>query len=122
MSNSVTPWTGAHQTSFSITNSQSLLKLMSIESVMPSISSSVVLFSPYLQSFPTSRSFQTSQFFGSGGQSIGVSASTSVLPMNIQDCLSLGWTGWISLLSKRLYVSPSICQEVMGQDAMNSVL
>ena len=54
------------------------------------------------QSFPGSGSFQMSQFFASGGQSIGVSASTSVLPMNIQGWYPLGWTGWISLQSKRL--------------------
>ena len=63
----------------------------------PTISSSVVLFSCHLQSFPASVSFQMSQFFISGGQSIGVSASASVLPMNIQDWFPLGMTGWISL-------------------------
>ena len=68
----------------------------------PTISSSVVLFSSCLQSFPASRSFQMSQLFTSGGQSIGVTASTSVLPMNIQDWFPLGWTGWISLQSKGL--------------------
>ena len=68
----------------------------------PTISSSVVPFSSHLQSFPTSRSFQMSQFFTSGGQSIRVSASASVLPMNIQDWFPLGWTGWISLQSKGL--------------------
>ena len=62
----------------------------------------VVPFSSRLQSFPASGSFQVSQLFTSGGQSIGVSASTSVLPMNIQDWFALGWTGWISLLSKGL--------------------
>ena len=67
----------------------------------PTISSSVVPFSR-LQSFPASGSFPISQFFASGGQSIGVSASTSVLPMNIQDWSPLGWTGWISLQSKGL--------------------
>ena len=66
------------------------------------ISSSVVPFSSYLQSFPASRYFQMSQFFASGGQSIGVSASASVLPRNIQDWFPLGWTGWISLKSKGL--------------------
>ena len=82
----VTPWTAACQASLSITKSWNLLKLMSIESVMPStISSSVVLFSSCLQSFPASGSFQMSQLFTSGGQSIRVSASASVLPMNIQD-------------------------------------
>ena len=66
----------------------------------PTISSSVVPFSSCLQSFPASGCFRMSQFLASGGQSIGVSASTSVLPMNIQDWFPLGWTGWISLLSK----------------------
>ena len=68
----------------------------------PAISSSVIPFSSCLQSFPASGSFQMSQFFASGGQSIGVSASTSVLPMNTQDWSALGWTGWISLQSKGL--------------------
>ena len=67
----------------------------------PTISSSVIPFS-CLQSFPASGSFQMSQFFASGGQSIGVSASASVLPMNIQDWFPLRWTGWISLLTKGL--------------------
>ena len=184
-----TPWTAARQASLSITNSQSLLKLMSIESVMPSnhlilccpfllllqsfpasgsfpmswflcvwwpkywsfsfsisqfshsvmsdslrpyglqhtrppcpsstpwpwsnlcpssqwchptISSSVISFSSHLQSFPASRSFPKSQFFDSGGQSIGASALASVLPMNIQDWSTLRWTGWISLQFKGL--------------------
>ena len=68
----------------------------------PTISSSVVPFSSHLQSFPASESFQISHFFSSGGQSIGASASASVLPMNIQDWFPLGWTGWISLQSKGL--------------------
>ena len=68
----------------------------------PTISSSVVPFSSYAWSFPASGSFQMSQLFASGGQSIGVSASTSVLPMNTQDWSPLGWTGWISLQSKGL--------------------
>ena len=68
----------------------------------PSISSSVVPFSSCSQSFPASGSFQMSQLSASGGQSIGVSASTSVLPMNTQDWSPLGWTGWISLQSKGL--------------------
>ena len=67
----------------------------------PTISSSVTPFS-HLQSYPVSRSFQMSQFFASGGKSIGVSASASVPPMNIQDWFLLVWTGWISLLSKGL--------------------
>ena len=94
------PWTAARQASLSITASQSLPKLMSIKSVMhPTISSSVVPFS-CLQSFPTSGSFRMSQFFELGGQNIGVSASASVLPMNIQDWFPFRWTGVISLQSK----------------------
>ena len=68
----------------------------------PTILSSVVPFSSGLQSFPASGSFPVSQFITSGGQSIGVSASAPVLPVNIQDWFPLGWTGWISLLSKGL--------------------
>ena len=68
----------------------------------PTISSSVIPFSSHLQSFPASGSFPMSQFFASGGQSIGVSASASVLPMNTQDWSPLGWTGCISLQSKGL--------------------
>ena len=97
------PWTAACEASLSITNSQSLLKLMSIEFVMPS--SHLILCRPHLllpSVFPTIRVFEMSHFFTSGGQSIGASASTSVLPMNIQDWFPLGWTGWISLQSKGL--------------------
>ena len=102
-----TPWTAAHQAFLSITNSQSLLKLMSIVMPLhqwchPTISSSVVPFSSCPQSFTISGSFQMSQLFALGGQNTGVSASTSVLPMNTQDWSSLGWTGWISLQSKGL--------------------
>ena len=68
----------------------------------PAISSSVTPFSPHLQSFPASGSFPMSQFFTWGGQSIIVSASASVLPMNTQGWSPLGWTGWISLQSKGL--------------------
>ena len=68
----------------------------------PTISSSVFPFSSHLQSFPASGSFQMSQLFASGGQTIGVSASASVFPMNTQDWSPLGWTGWISLLFKGL--------------------
>ena len=68
----------------------------------PTISSSVVPFSSCPQSFPASGSFQISQFFASGGQSIGVSALASVLPMNTQDWSPSEWTGWISLQSKGL--------------------
>ena len=101
-----TPWPAALQASLSMTNSQSSLKLMSIELVMPSItsvvSSSVVPFSSCLQFLQASGSFPVSKLYTSGGQSIGVSVSASVLPMNIQDWFPLGWTGWISLLSKCL--------------------
>ena len=102
----VTPGTAARQASLSITNSRSSPKPMSIESLVdgcyPTISSSVVLFSSCLQSFPASESFPMSPLFTSGGQSIGVSASASILPMNTQDWSPLGWTGWISLQSKGL--------------------
>ena len=100
---SATPWTAAHQASLRIINSQNLLKFMFFTSVMPSnhlILHRQLLLPP--QSFPASGSFPMSQFFTSGGQSIGVSASTSVLPMNIQDWFPLGLTGWISLQSKEL--------------------
>ena len=67
----------------------------------PTISSSVIPFFSLLQSFTATESYQMSHFFASGGQSIGVSASELVLPMNAQDWFPLGWTGWISLLSRR---------------------
>ena len=99
----VTPWTTTRQASLSITNSCSLPKVMSIiRWCHPIISSSVVLFSSCPRSFPPSGSFQISQLFASGGQSIRVPASASVLLMNTQDWSPLGWTGWISLQSKGL--------------------
>ena len=70
----------------------------------PTISSSVIPFSSRLQSFPASGSFQMSHFLASGGQSVGVSASASILPMNIQDWFLLGWTGWISLQDIYIYI------------------
>ena len=94
-----TPWTAAFQASLSFTISQNLLKLMYIELVM---TSSVIPFSFCRHSFPAPVSSLMSQLFPSGGQNIGASASASVLPMNIQDWLPLGWTGWISLQSKAL--------------------
>ena len=102
VSSSATPWITACQASLSITNSWSLPKIMSIELVMPS--NHLTLCHPlFLQPsiFP-SGSFQMIQLFTSGGQNIGVSASTPVLPMNTQDWFPLGWTGWISLQSKGL--------------------
>ena len=95
-----TPWTAARQAFLSITNSWSLPKPMSIKSVMPSSHLILCRSLFHLQSFLSSGSFQISQFFTSGGKSIGVSASASVLPMNIQDWFPLGWTDWISLQSK----------------------
>ena len=92
-----TPWAAACQASLSITNFWSLFKLMFIESAMPFNHLSSPF--PLLSSFPASGSFLMSQFFASG---IRVSASASVLPMNIQDWFPLGWTGWISLVSKGL--------------------
>ena len=99
----VTPWIAARQASLSITNSQSLLKPVFIESVLPF--SHLILCSPLLllpQSLPASGSFPIGQLFTWGGQSIGVSTSASVLPVNTQDWSPLGWTGWISLQSKGL--------------------
>ena len=97
----VIPWTAACQASLSITNAQRLLKLSSTESVMPS--KHLILCHPFLlppSVFPNS--FPMSPFFTSGGQSTGVSASASVLPMNIQGWFPLGLTSWISLSSKGL--------------------
>ena len=101
-----TPWTAASQASLSFTIFWSLLKFMSIESVMLSnhltISSSIVPFSFCLQYFPASGSFPMSRLCSSGGQIIGVSVLASVLPVNVQGWFPLGLTGLISLLSKRL--------------------
>ena len=96
----VTPWIRACQASLSITNSWSLLKHMPIESVMPS--SHLILCHPLLLLPSASGSFPMSQLFPWGGQSSGVSASASVLPMNTQDWSPSGRTGWISLQSKGL--------------------
>jgi len=98
-----TPWTAARQASLSITNSRSLLKLMSIESVMPSnhlILCHLLVLLPSI--FPSIRVSPVSQFFTSRGQTTGVSISASVFPKNIQDWFPLGWTGWTSLQSKGL--------------------
>ena len=116
------PWTAALQTFLSFTVSLSLLKLMPVESMMhPTISSSVVSFSSCLKSFSASGSFLMSQFFASGGQSIGASASASVLPMNIQDWFPFRWTGWISLglavqgtLKSLLQHQDSLCSPVFS--------
>ena len=114
MSDSTTPWTAAHQASLSFTISQSLLRLMSIESVMASnhlILCHLLLLLPLV--FPSMEgSFLMSRLFSSGGQSIGASTSTSVLPMNMQDRFPLGWTDLISLQSKGL---SSIFSNITGQ-------
>jgi len=97
----VTPWTATCQASLPFTNSQSLF----IHGVSDAIQPSHPLSSPFPPAFnlsPESGSFQMSQFFASGGQSIGASASASVLPMNIQDWFPLGWTSLNSLQSKGL--------------------
>ena len=100
--------------SLSITSSWSLLKLMSIESVMPSnhliLCHLLLLLAPIP---PSIRVFSNSQFFALGGQNIGVSASASVLPMNTQDWSPSGWTGWISLPALLHF---PICSTWMSQD------
>ena len=103
MSDSLQPLSAARQASLSITNPRSLLKLVSIGLVMPSnhlILCHLLLLLPSI--FPSIRVFSNESVLTSGGQSIGVSASASVLPMNIQDWFLLGWTSWISLQSKGL--------------------
>ena len=98
-----TPWTAARLAFLSIANSWSFLNSCPLSQwCHPTISSSVIPFSSHLQSFPASGSFPMSQLFASGGQSIGVSASTPVLPMNTQVWSPLGGNGWISLQSKGL--------------------
>ena len=115
-----TPLMAAGQAYLSITNSRSLLKLMpSSQWCYRTISSSVVLLSSCLRSFPASESFPMSQFFTSGGQRTGVSASASVLSMNIQVWFPLGWTGWISLQSKGL---SRVVSETMVNSSVLSLL
>ena len=93
------PWTATCQVSLSFTISQSLLRLVSIESMIPS--NHLIISCPLLF-LPESRSFPMNWLFASHGQSIETSVSVSVLPMNTQDSFPLGWTGWISLQSKGL--------------------
>ena len=98
-----TPWTAACRASLSSPTPGAYSKSCPLSQwCHPTISSFVFPFSSCLQSFPWSGSFPMSQFFTSGGQSIWVSASASVNPMNIQEWFPLGWAGWISLQSKRL--------------------
>ena len=105
---------------------QSLLKLMFIELVMSS--NHLILWCPLLllsSIFPASGSFPMSQFFASGGQSIGASASALVLSMNVQDWFPLGWTGWISLMSKglsRVFSSTTIWKHQFFDSAFSIVL
>ena len=97
-----TPWTAAHQASL-LPTPRAYSNLCPLSQwCHPTISSSVIPFSSCVQSFRASEPFPMSQLFASGGQSIGVSASASVLLLNIQDWYPLGWTGWISLKSKGL--------------------
>ena len=99
----LTPWTSAHQASGPSPTPGVYSNSSPLSRWCPTtISSSVIPFFFHLQSFPASGSSQMIQLFTSGGQSIGVSASTSVLPMNTQDWSPLGWTGWISLQSRGL--------------------
>ena len=100
-----TPWTTACQESLSITNFQVYPNPCPLSQwCHPTIASSIIPFSSQPQSFPASGPFRMSQLFTSGGQSIGVSALASVLPMNTQGWSPLGWTGWISLQSKGLSI------------------
>ena len=100
---SATPWTAAHQASCPSQTPGAYPNLCPLsEWCHPTISSSVIPFSSCPQFFLASGSFPMSQLFASGGQSIGVSATASVLPVNTQDWSPLGWTGWISLQSKGL--------------------
>ena len=125
ISNSLRPHRLQHAR-LSITNSQSVLKLTSIKSVMPSNPlSSVIPFSSCLQSFPASGSFPMSRFFTSGGQSIGVSTSASVLPMNIQDWFPLGLTGLISIFNCRFLIwlfDVNICSTDTFNKCTNTLL
>ena len=112
-----TSWTATRQAALSFTISWSLLKHVSIESdAWLTLPNHLILCRPFsscLQSFPASGSFPMSQFFASDGQSIGASASASILPINILDWSPLGWIGWIFLQSKGLsrVVSNTIAQK-----------
>ena len=111
-----TPWTTARQASLAIANSRSLPKRMSFESVMPS--NHFILFHPLLllpSIFPSIRVFSKESALHIRGQSIGVWASASVLPMNSQDWFPLGWTDWISLQSKALSRAFSSSPDQMHQ-------
>ena len=113
-----TPWMAAHQVSLFFTISQSLLKLMSIESMIPC--NHLILGHLLLLLPSASGSFPKSQLFASGGQSTRASASASVLPMNIQGWFPLGLTGLISLLSKRLSRLSSSAPQFKGISSSNA--
>ena len=121
MSDSATPWTAACQACLSFTISWSLLKLMSIDSVMPSNHITLCVFNhtSCLQSFPASRSFPVSQLLASGGQRFGASTSASVLAMHVQYWFPLGLTGLISLQSKGL--SRGFCNTAVQKHQFFSV-
>ena len=115
-----TPWTAAHQASLSFTISQSLIKLSSIESLIPS--NHLILYHPLLllpSILPSVRVFSKESAFCIRGQSIGASASASVLPMDIQDWFPLGWTGSISLLTQGLSSSPTPQFKSMSSSAFS---
>ena len=116
----VTPWTAAHQASLSITNSLSLLNLMSIKLVMPSnhlILCCTLLLWPSI--FPSIRIFSNESVLRIRWQSIGISASASVLPMNIHDWFPFGWTGWISMQSKGLQESSPTHSKSINSSVLN---
>ena len=118
----VTPWTAARQASLSITNSQSPPKLMSIESVMPS--NHLILCRPLLllpSIFPSIRVFSNESALHIRCQSIRVSASTSVLPVNTQDWSPLGWTGWISILKNESVSILSLLYLILEDKLFHSV-
>ena len=120
----VTPWTAACQASLSITNSQSLFKLMPIKLVMTS--NHLILYRPLLlppSIFPSIRVFSNESVLRIRGQTIGVSASASVLPMNIQDWFPLGWTGWISVQTKglsRVFSNTTVQKHQFTREARSS--
>ena len=116
-----TPWTVAYQASVSITNPWSYSNWCSLSQwCHPTISSSIIPFS-HPWSCPAWGTFQMNQLFTWGGQSIGVSASASVLPMNIQDWFPWGWTGWISLQSKSLLQHHSSKASILRHSAFFTV-
>ena len=115
-----TPWTTAHQASLSITNLMDS-PCPSRRWCHPTISSSVVPFSSCPQSFPASGSFQTSQLFASGGQSIRISSLASVLPMNTQDWSPLGWRSLQSKGLSRVFSNTTVQTQILRRSAFFTV-